>query len=68
MIQRLGEKWRSFWHSMNRLLLAMDVDPLEDLHRRLRQLEVASLAQGADRHCAATSRSAQEVDGSRGCM
>ena len=68
MIQRLGEKWRSFWRRTNRLLLAMDVDPLEDIHRRLRQLETASSAQSTDRHCTAPSRSTQEVDGGRGSM
>jgi hypothetical protein len=68
MIQRLGEKWWSFWRRANRLLLAMDVDPLEDIHRRLRQLEAASSAQSTNRHCAAPSRSTQEVDRSRGSM
>jgi hypothetical protein len=65
MTQSVGEKWRSFSRSANRLLLAMDVDPLEDIHRRLRQLELASLAQGPERHRAMPFRPTQEVDESR---
>lgn len=50
MIQKLGEKWRHFRRRMNALLLAMDADPLADIHRRLRHLETARLMPKACRH------------------
>jgi hypothetical protein len=62
MIQELGEKWRDFWHRASRLLLAMDVDPLADIHRRLRRLEAANSTSGAAQHCVAPSGSTQQGD------
>jgi hypothetical protein len=41
MIKQIGERWRGFWRMANNLALAMDADPLEDIHRRVRQLERA---------------------------
>jgi hypothetical protein len=32
MIRKVIEKWRELWKASNNWLLAMDVDPLEDLH------------------------------------
>jgi hypothetical protein len=43
MIKQLGETWRGFWRKANNLALAMDADPLEDVHRRIRRLEAAFL-------------------------
>jgi hypothetical protein len=63
MIQQLGEKWRSFWRRTNRLLLAMDADPLEDIHRRLRQLEAANLTPKAARYGTAPPGAIREGDG-----
>jgi hypothetical protein len=41
MIKRIGEKWRGFWRMASKAALSMDADPLEDIHRRIRQLEAA---------------------------
>jgi hypothetical protein len=41
MIKRIAEKWRGFWRTANDWILAMDVDPLEDLRSRIRRLELA---------------------------
>ncbi len=41
MIKRIGEKWRGFWRMASNAALSMDADPLEDIHRRIRQLEAA---------------------------
>jgi len=41
MIRQIGEKWRDLWKAANNWALAMDVDPLEDLSRRVRRLEEA---------------------------
>jgi hypothetical protein len=49
MIQQLGEKWRAFRRRANDLLLAMDADPLQDIYRRLRQLEAANRQSEAGR-------------------
>jgi hypothetical protein len=63
MIQQLREKWRSFWHRTNRLLLAMDADPLEDIHRRLQHLEAAHSTPKAPRHGTAPPISTRVGDG-----
>ena len=62
MIRRLGEKLRYFWRRTNHFLLAMDVDPLEDIHRRLRELEAANSAPKVNRYRTKPSGSIQEVD------
>jgi hypothetical protein len=41
MIKQIGETWRSFWRMANKFALAVDADPLEDIHRRIRRLEAA---------------------------
>jgi hypothetical protein len=41
MIKQIGEKWTAFWRTSNNWVLAADVDPLEDLHTRVRRLELA---------------------------
>jgi hypothetical protein len=41
MIKRIGEKCRGFWRMTSNVALSMDADPLEDIHRRIRQLEAA---------------------------
>jgi hypothetical protein len=63
MIQQLGEKWPYFWRRTNRLLLAMDVDPLEDIHRRLQRLEAANLTPKVSRHCAPPPARLEKVAG-----
>jgi hypothetical protein len=65
MIRELGEKWRYFWRRTNRLLLAMDVDPLEDIHRRLQRLEAANLTPKVSRHCTPPPGSTREGGGRR---
>jgi hypothetical protein len=41
MIKPISQKWKSFRQTVNNWLLTMDADPLEDLHCRVRRLEVA---------------------------
>jgi hypothetical protein len=41
MIKQIREKWMGFWRMANTWALAMDADPLEDIHRRVRRLEAA---------------------------
>jgi hypothetical protein len=41
MIKQISDKLRGFWHVANNWALAMDVDPLEDIHHRVRRLETA---------------------------
>jgi hypothetical protein len=41
MNKLIGQKWKRFRQIINNWLLTMDADPLEDMHRRVRRLEVA---------------------------
>jgi len=41
MIKQIGQTWRGFWRMASNRALAMDADPLEDIHRRVRRLEAA---------------------------
>ena len=61
MVQQLGNKWRNFWHRVNALFLAMDADPLEDIHRRLRRLETAHRQLEASRRRTARSGATDEA-------
>jgi hypothetical protein len=35
----IGERWNAFWRRANALALAMDADPLAEIHSRIRRLE-----------------------------
>lgn len=61
MIQLFGEKWRAFWRRANDLLLAMDADPLQDIYRRLQQLEAANRQSEERRHRTVRPASTDEV-------
>jgi hypothetical protein len=43
MIEQIVGKWKGFRQMVNNWLLAMDADPLEDIHNRVRRLEAAFL-------------------------
>ena len=40
MIKQVGGKWRRLCRRANDWMRAMDVDPMEDLHSRIRRLEL----------------------------
>jgi hypothetical protein len=60
MIKRIGEKWRGFWRMTSNVALSMDADPLEDIHRRIRQLEAAVFQSEVGREPVAPSTSANQ--------
>jgi hypothetical protein len=41
MIKLIARKWKAFIQIVNNVLLTMDPDPLEDIHRRVKHLETA---------------------------
>jgi len=49
----IRQKWQGFVQRVNNWLLTMDADPLEDMHRRVRQLEAAMSQMEARRRPAA---------------
>jgi hypothetical protein len=61
MTKQFGEKWRSLWRSTREFLLAMDADPLEDIHRRVRQLETAYSQSESERQAALPAMPVDEV-------
>lgn len=48
MVKQITEMWKRFWRTANNWALMMDDDPFEDIHRRLRRLEVAASLQSAE--------------------
>ena len=60
MIKQIGEKWRGFWRMASNVALSMDADPLEDIHRRIRQLEAAVFQSDAGREPVAANASANQ--------
>jgi hypothetical protein len=42
MINHIGKKWRDIWTAVNNWVLAIDVDPLEEIRLRIRRLETPS--------------------------
>jgi hypothetical protein len=39
MLRRMIDAWTNFWRAANRIALALDADPYEPLHQRIRALE-----------------------------
>lgn len=41
MFESVPGRWQQLWRSVSHFALAMDTDPLQDIHSRLRRLEGA---------------------------
>jgi hypothetical protein len=39
MLRRVIDAWTNFWRAASRIALALDADPYEPLHQRIRALE-----------------------------
>ena len=60
MIEQIAGKWKGLRQMMNKWLLTMDADPLEDIHNRVRRLEAAFLQLEAGRRSIEADRSANQ--------
>jgi hypothetical protein len=60
MIEQIAGKWKRFRQMVNNWILAMDADPLEDIHTRLRRLEAAFLQLEAGRGSTKADRSTNQ--------
>ena len=60
MIKQIAKKWRDFWRMTSNVVLSMDADPLEDIHRRIRRLEAAVIQSEVGREPVTPSTSANQ--------